>query len=100
MKQSTTIPQTTMDRVVERLDFNIADPNAVHCNSEIILEDPISKERSILKRTDVNVNILLAKAITDGHLTAANLTGFKKAIRAICAEVLELAYTNTNDPLA
>ena len=100
MKQSTIIPQTTLDRVVEQLDTNIADPSVVTCLAEIFLEDPATKERSLLKRASINVNEVLAAAVTDGHLTGANVTGYKKCTKAICAAILNLAYTEVGDPIS
>lgn len=102
MKQSTVIPQTTMDRVINDVNMTIRDPNNVIANIQIHLSDPLEVEPKMekyMKTVMVFVNQTLADEVTAGNLTAANLTGFKKCIKAICAKALDIAFTETNDPL-
>jgi hypothetical protein len=104
MKQTTTIPETTMDRVLDLIHLNITDPNAVISIAEIYLQDPNAVPpppavKTFLKSVPVNVNTLCADEIALGNITAANVNGFKKVIKAICAKSLDLAFTDISDPI-
>lgn len=94
MEQDILIPEKTVRHIVEFVRLNIADKNNVIANVTVVVNDA---DRQNVVNVTIEVNKLLQDEITAGNLTAANVNGLRKCIRAICAKALNVAYTDTTD---
>ena len=99
MQQDILIPQKTVKHLIEDIRLNIIDPAKVTAQMHVLQIDEVTQQRKISSTATIDVNSLLAAEITLGNLTAANVTGFKKCIKAICAKALAIDFTTTNDAL-
>jgi hypothetical protein len=99
MIQEITIPEKTLEHIFSEIHMSIINKDAV-TGRVIIARRPVgSVERPQFLPTGVDITAILTEALAAGDLTAANITGFKKCLRAICAKAAETTFTNLNEVL-
>jgi hypothetical protein len=94
MEQDILIPEKTVRHIVDFVKLNISNKNNVIANVTVVQNET---DRQNLVNVTVEVNKLLQNEITGGNITAANVNGFRKCIRAICAKALAVSFTDTTD---
>jgi hypothetical protein len=99
MQQDILIPEKTVKHLIEDIRLTITDPAKVTAQMHVVQIDEVTQQRKISSNVTVAVNELLAAETTLGNLTSANVTGFKKCIKAICAKALAIDFVTTNDAL-
>ena len=99
MQQDIVVPQKTIKHLIEEIRLNISDPTKVISQAIVFQVDDVTQQKRPWGNVIVGVNDLLATEVTAGNLTAANITGFKKCMKAICAKTLSVDFTTANDAL-
>jgi len=94
MEQAILIPERTVKHIINAIRLDIANKDDIIANVTIVVNEA---DRSNMVTVSVFVNQLFSDGITAGDLTAANITGLKKCLKAICANALNLSFTEINE---
>lgn len=99
MIQEIVIPEKTVSVNVAEIIMNITDTLSVK-GKVIMAKTPVGVTRPPqFLPTSVNITQIITDELAATNLTNADIQGFKKVIKAIIANAMEIAYSEVSEPL-
>jgi hypothetical protein len=98
MKQTITIPETTLEHNVPELTIVIDNPSSLNGRVIVGTRAVGSTNNYIMVPKAVDVSRIFVLGEANGVITQNDLSSFKKCIKLIISDALKTDFNNTNDP--